>query len=121
MQQGLYEQIINKLISSKLEELNRDQFYINEVVVDKYEAAKIFSQYLSKVIEYALDLKKGENGIENQIALCNKVIKVLRDEIPAENFNENFLENGGKILSAVFSKKNFPHKDFEKYLKEIQE
>ncbi len=119
MQQGLYEQIINKLISSKLEELNRDQFYINEVVVDKYEAAKIFSQYLSKVIEYALDLKKGENGIENQIALCNKVIQVLRDEIPAENFNENFLENGGKILSAVFSKKNFPHKDFEKYLKEI--
>lgn len=119
MQQGLYEQIINKLIATKLEELDRNEFYVNKTVVDKYEAAKIFSQYLSKVIEYALNFKTGEHGIENQIALCNKVIKVLRDEIPSEDFNEDFLEDGGKILSAVFNKKNFPHSDFEKYLKEI--
>lgn len=119
MKQGLYEQIINKLIASKLEELDRNQFYINEVVVDKYEAAKIFSQYLANILEHALNLKKGDNEFENQIALCNKVIKVLRDEIPSQDFEENFLQDGGKILTAIFSKKNFPRSDFDNYLKEI--
>ncbi len=66
---GIYEQLINKLISSKLNDLDKDAFYIKETSIDKNEAARIFSQYLSEVIRFALNLISGDDSIEKQIEL----------------------------------------------------
>ena len=68
-QQGLYEQLINKLVSSKLNELNRSSFYIKQSTIDKNEASRVLSQYLVEVIQYALNQITGEESIEKQIAL----------------------------------------------------
>ena len=40
--QGLYEQLINKLISSKLKNIDRTIFYVKEVPIDKTEAFSLF-------------------------------------------------------------------------------
>ena len=76
-QEGLYEQLINKLVSSKLKGLDRNTFYIKESEIDKGEAARVLSQYLVEVIRFALNLISGDDSIEKQIELSNKIIFLL--------------------------------------------
>jgi superfamily II DNA or RNA helicase len=119
IQLGLYEQLINKLLSSKLDLLEKEKFFIKETIVDKEEAAKYLGRYLSSTIQYALNSLPKENCLEKQIELCNKIIYLIRDEINEKDFEENLLVTEGKILSAIFTKLNAPFSDFEKHLKEI--
>ncbi|HLP38355.1 DUF3427 domain-containing protein [Lacibacter sp.] len=119
MNQGLYEQLINKLVFSKLKDLDKSIFYIKETSIDKSEAARILSQYLSDVIRFALTLIAGEHSIEKQIEISNKIILLLQSEIKAETFDEDLIQTEGKILTAVFSKLDAGFVDFEKHLKEI--
>jgi len=119
MIEGLYEQLINKLIESKLKNIDKNVFYIQEAEIDKNEASKILSQYVSNVIRFALSLISGENSIEKQIELSNKIIGLLQSEIRSENFDEDLIEAKAKILTAVFSKVDLGVADFDKYLKQI--
>ncbi len=118
-QQGLYEQLINKLISSKLNDLDRNTFYIKESVIDKNEASRVLSQYLVEVIRFALNLVSGDDSIEKQIEISNKIILLLRTELKEEDFDEDLISTEAKILSAIFSKIDARFSDFEKHLKEI--
>ncbi len=119
IQQGLYEQLINKLISSKLNDLDRDAFYISDTPIDKNEAAGILSLYLCDVIRLALNLISGDESVEKQIELSNKIITLLRDELSKEEFDENLITTETRILSAIFSKIDARYSNFEKHLKEI--
>lgn len=118
-QQGLYEQLINKMILSKLHDLDRGSYYIKETEIDKYDAARLLSQYLTEVIHSALNLISGENSIENQIELSNKIISLLRTELKEENFDQDLISAKAKILSAIFKKLDANFSDFENHLKEI--
>ena len=73
-QNGIYEQLITKLVSSKINNLDKEKFYIKQNEIDKNEAARLFSQYLSEVIRFALNLITGDDSIEKQIELSNKII-----------------------------------------------
>ncbi|HET6556767.1 MAG TPA: DUF3427 domain-containing protein [Prolixibacteraceae bacterium] len=119
MQQGLYEQLINKLISSKLNEFNRDTYYIKKNPLDKTEASRILSQYLVNVIRFALNQVSGDDSIEKQISLSNKIIKLIRDELNDLEFDEDLIETEAKILSAILKKIDSGISDFDKHLKEI--
>ena len=48
MNQGIYEELITKLVSSKIMELNEKEFYIKKSIIDKEEAALLLSQHLAK-------------------------------------------------------------------------
>ena len=119
IQTGLYEQLINKLVSSKLNKLDKNTFFIKESPIDKSEASKVLSQYLIEIIRMALDLISGDDIIEKQIELSNNIIKLLRDELQEEEFDEDLIETQAKILSAIINKIDTGISDFEKYLKEI--
>ncbi|MCG3167896.1 MAG: UvrABC system protein B [Bacteroidia bacterium] len=119
IQQGLYEQLINKLISSKLKSLDRNTFYVKENALDKTEASKVLSQYLVEVIQVALNLISGDDSVEKQIEISNKIILLLRTELEDEDFDEDLIATEAKILSAIFSKIDASFSDFEKHLKEI--
>ena len=73
MIEGLYEQLINKLIYSKLKTLDRSVFYVKETPLDKSEAARVLSLYVTDVIRFALTLITGDNSIERQIEISNKI------------------------------------------------
>lgn len=118
-QEGLYEQLINKLVLSKLNDLDKNTFYIKETAIDKDEAARILSQYLSDVIRVALNLISSEDSVQKQIELSNKIIHLLQSELKGEDFDDDIIVAEAKILSAIFSKIDPRFTDFDRYLKEI--
>jgi len=117
--QGIYEQLINKLVSSKLNEIDKNQFYIQDYTLDKAEASQVLSRYLQDVMLIALNNIVGDNSLEQKIILCNKIISYLCEEFSNIEFEENLIDNQAKILSAIFSKKEFKYRDFDKHIKEI--
>lgn len=116
---GLYEQLITKLISNKLDELDKADFYIKKSSIDKSEASRILSSYLAEVFKLALNLITGEDAINKQIELTNKLIFILKNDLKNEDFSENLIETEGKLLYAIFSRIDASYANFEKHLKEI--
>lgn len=119
MQLGLYEQLINKLVLSQLDKLDRDKFYIKDEKIDKSEAAKIIGNYLGNIVRYALGLISGDDSVDRQIDLANKVIRLLKEELSFQDFDDDLINIEPKILSAVFSKIDAGFSDFEQHLKDI--
>lgn len=116
---GLYEQLINKLIANKLGLLSTDSFFIKSTQLDKEEAARYLSLYLSETIKFALNEIKDDDKTLKQIELSNKIIQLLIDELPGISLSDNLIDNEGKILDAVFSKLDAPFADFNNRIKEI--
>ncbi len=116
---GIYEQLVNQLISSKISQLSRDEFFIKESKIEKEEAAYFLSQYLLKIISFALNMITGENSIERQIKLSNEIIFLLQKELSEDEFEDDLIETNGRILNAIFSKIDADIVNYDNYLKEI--
>lgn len=119
MNQGIYEELVTKLVSSKLKEIDKDKFVFKSTNIDKAEAHQIFSTHLAKTIKYALHFVKGDNAIEKQIEIANKIILFLKEELKKEDFDEDLIDTEGKILKAIFSKIDAHFTDLDLHLKEI--
>lgn len=119
MNQGIYEELVTQLVSNKINELNKDYYYVNKSKIDKEEASIILSRHLSKTIKGALNLLKGEYQIEHQIEITNKIIQLLKTELNDNDFDKDLVESEGTILKAVFSKIDAHFSDFDLHLKEI--
>ncbi|MDB5014815.1 MAG: restriction endonuclease subunit, partial [Daejeonella sp.] len=116
---GLYEQLITKLLSNRLQSLDVNEFFVKSAVLDKEEAARYLSVYLSETIQFALNELKGDDKLIQQVDLSNKIIQLLIQELPKIDLTNNLLESDGKILQAVFSKLDSPYADFNDRLKQI--
>jgi superfamily II DNA or RNA helicase len=116
---GIYEQLITQLLSSKISQLNRDALFIKESKIEKEEAAYFLSQYLLKIISFALSMIVGENSIEKQIELSNKIILLLKNELNENEFEDDLIDARGRILNAIFSKIDANIVNFNSYVKEI--
>ena len=77
---GIYEQLINKLVTKKIEALDTNKFYYKKSDIEKSEASTILSQYLAKIISFALNQISGEDSIEKQIKLTNEIILLLKKD-----------------------------------------
>ena len=122
MNQGLYEELVTKLINYKINELDKDTFQIKKASIDKVEAAQLLSQHIGKVIRYALDnlpREKEIDLIDNQIRVSNKIIQFLKEELKKEEFEDDLIETEGKILKAIFTKVDAHFTDLDLHLKEI--
>ena len=119
MNQGLYEELVTKLINYKLNELDKDTFQVKKTPIDKAEAAQILSQHIGKTIRHAFTLIKGEDVLEAQIEIANKIILFLKEELKKEEFEDDLIETEGKILKAVFTKIDAHFTDLDLRLKEI--
>lgn len=118
METGLYEQLINRIVSQKLREIE-EQFYYKEANLDKEEAAQHLSLYLAGIIQYALKQIKDKDRPGKQIQIANKILNVLISEMPQLKLSGNLLETEGKLLEAVFPKLDFNHTDFKSYVDQI--
>ena len=74
MNQGLYEELVTKLINLKIDELDRNTFEVRKTSIDKAEAAQLLSQHIGKTIKHAFTLIRGEDILETQIEIANKFI-----------------------------------------------
>lgn len=121
MNQGIYEELITQLVSIKINELNKESYYINKSKIDKEEASVIISRHLSGTIKVALDLLKlkGDHQIEHQIEIANKIIHFLKTELNNNDFDGDLIESEGSILKAVFNKVDAHFSSLDLHLKEI--
>lgn len=119
MIEGIYEELVTQLVSQKLEGIDKELFFVNKSVLDKEEASSILAKHLSQTIKNALNYVKGENQIERQIDIANKIILFLKDELKKEEFNNDLIIIEGEILKAVFTKIDAHFSDFNLHLKEI--
>ena len=116
---GLYEQLINNLISNKLKSLDLETIYYKTTAIEKSEASNFLTQYISNFINHSLNSISGENSIETQINIINKIILLLQNEIEKQDFKDNLLDINTSILKAVIPKLDSHIKDFDTYIKEI--
>jgi len=119
MLEGIYEELVTKLVNHKIEELDKATFQIKKTDIDKSEAAQILSSHIGKSVRHALTLIKGDDILDTQIEIANKIIQFLKDEFKKEDFEEDLIETEGKILKAVFSKIDTHFSDLDLHLKEI--
>src|SRR5690606_19539365 len=119
MNQGIYEELITQLVSEKLKELDKDKFFLKKSLIDKEEASNILSTHLSKTLKYAFQLIKGENKVELQIEIANKIIRFLKEELNKQEFEDDLVNIGGKSREAVVSKADAHFSNLDLHLKEI--
>ena len=119
MNQGIYEELVTKLVSLKLGELEKDNFQVKTTSIDKAEAAQLLSHHISGTLKHALSLVKGDDILDKQIDIANKIILFLRTELKKEDFEDDLIETEGKILKAVFTKVDNHFTDLDLRLKEI--
>ncbi|WNH14299.1 DUF3427 domain-containing protein [Thalassobellus suaedae] len=118
MNQGIYEQLVTQLVSEKLKELDKDEFFLKKNLIHKEEASNVLSNHLSKTLKQAFDIL-GKNKVEQQILIANKIIKLLKVEIGKQDFNDDLVNIEGEILKAVFSKTDAHFSNLDLHLKEI--
>ena len=119
MNQGIYEELITQLVSEKLEEIDKDKFFLKKSSMGKEGASRILSKHLSKSLKHAFEIIKGENKIEQQIQIANKIIRLLKEELKKQEFEEDLVSIEGEILKAVFSKTDAHFSNLDLHLKEI--
>lgn len=111
MQQGLYEQIINKITSQQLAEMNTTGYDIGTERFDPEEARKMLANYISMVTRKALKYVREQHRDEQeavleQIRACNEIITTLKDSLGEEELNELYIDEQGEVLTYVYSKLN---------------
>jgi len=119
MNEGIYEELVTQLVRQKLASIDEKRFFINKSAIDKEEASSLLAKHLSQTIKNALNYVKGENQIEIQIEIANKIISFLKEEMKKEEFDNDLIAIEGEILKAVFSKVDAHFSDLNLHLKEI--
>jgi superfamily II DNA or RNA helicase len=119
MTEGIYEELVTKLVSQKLRAIDKEIFFINKSVLDKEEASSVLSKHLTQTIKTALNYVKSENQIDAQIEIANKIILFLKEELKNEEFENDLIAIEGEILKAVFTRIDAHYSDFDLHLKEI--
>jgi superfamily II DNA or RNA helicase len=119
LESGIYEQLITKLISNRLSLINKQSFFIKSSSVDKEEASRYLSSYLSALIKFVLDEVKDDDRVLKQVELSNKIIQLLIAELPKLELSDSLIDNEGKILQAIISKIDSPYADLNERVQQI--
>ena len=105
LKDGLYEQVINNKLDIELAECT-DKLSTT-ASIDKAEASKVLSKYLTEVVEKGLDNIIDNGGdISSQVELVNKIVSVIKDETNESDFSEMSVAERAEQLLSLFDKKN---------------
>lgn len=101
---GIYEQVINKLIATELEQT--DKFKRIEPI-DAAEASKVLAKYLTEIIEKALEsIRIHDEDIQNQVLLINKLIELIQAETGQSVFESLSVDERAQQLLALLDNTN---------------
>ncbi len=124
MELGIYETLITNSLQQKLNQLDKNQYYIvDNKKIDAEEASQFLGKHLSSVIMAALKMVKSTKEVtsivERQIEITNKILIFLSQEIEQYQFDHDLLDATGHILEGVFDKLNSDYVDLKLHLNEI--
>lgn len=105
LKNGLYEEVINKGLGEELDG-SQDKL-IKSAPIDKAEAAKILSKYITQVVERGLDNIVDNGGdIQSQIELANKIVSTIKAETRESDFESLSVDKRAEQLLALLDKTN---------------
>ena len=97
---GLYEQVINEELNGELTEVPEDRKAV--APIDRAEASKVLSQYLSDVIEKGLDNVLDNGGdISAQIELTNEIVRLIESTTKEADFAALGVDRRAEQLLAL--------------------
>ena len=103
LQNGLYEQVINKALDKDLSETEQ---LIQTASIDAAEAAKVLSKYIAELTEQQLlQLKDNGGDLKDQIQLANRMIRTLSEAESGEDGPVSVAERAEQLL-AVSDRQN---------------
>lgn len=94
---GLYEQVINKDITEKIDESSQ---LIDKRAIDDAEAPHIISNYLAEIIEKGLT-RLGNDNIETKLRLANKIVSAVTETTGDDEFDGMSIDNSAQQLLAI--------------------
>lgn len=106
LKHGLYEQVINKIISERLNALETSNKLIHKENIDEEESSTVLSQYLYGVIKKTLSYINEEDKLKKQIEISNKIIEFLKETTGDQNISEYLITEDAEMLLAVLDKVN---------------
>lgn len=106
LKNGLYEQVINNIISEEISEIDENNKLIQKEFIDEEESTQILTQYLSVVVKKGLSYYDKSNKIKKRIDLLNKIIKLIEKETGEESLSEELISEDAEILLAILNKIN---------------
>jgi superfamily II DNA or RNA helicase/HKD family nuclease len=78
---GLYEQVINRLLAGVLDAAPPNAYHVEDRPLDPGDSHSVLSQYLEGVIRDALSSIDSDDRVARQVALCNRLVRVLIEEV----------------------------------------
>ena len=99
---GLYEQVINKELSDKIDDSAQ---LIDRRNIDKAEAPQVLAGYLSEVIEKGLSRLAGDD-IEGQLGLANRIVSAVTELTGDDEFDGLSVDQRAEQLLAVANMQN---------------
>lgn len=106
LNKGLYEQVINRILSEKINNADDSKILVHKEGIDEEESSHILSQYLHGVIQRGLGYLEKTNRLNRQIELSNKIIKLIMEETKEECIAEELISDEARMLLAVLDKMN---------------
>lgn len=98
---GIYEQVINEYLQSKLSSLRPDQKPFKDTI-KHYDPQAILSRYIRTITENALRTAEDKNrSLADQIAICNGVISHLADKIDEKSLHQCKITGDAELLLAI--------------------
>ena len=126
LDQGLYEQIINKMFEEKLSNIDKERFYVGKRGLRNDEVSKLLSMYLSTIIETIFNNSfKDDDKIEasstssvsKSIDLANSIINKLVTDFNLDDGKQ--LSTQAQVLTAIIDKTQSNYPDLSQRLEEI--
>ena len=107
LKQGLYEQLINRMIGGEIKKAEEENMYVDVAPVDTGEASKVLSQYLTEIIEKGLDNVRDNGGsLADQIALVNRLVDAVKTETREDSFGDMSVDRQAEQLLALFDRQD---------------
>ena len=104
LQNGLYEQIINKGLDTELSTADK---LSQTAPIDNAEASKVLAKYVAEIVEKGLDNVKDNGGdLTNQIELVNQIVTTITNETKEADFDTLSVAERAEQLLALFDRQN---------------
>ena len=99
LQNGLYEQVINKGLE---EELSKSDQLKDIAPIDTAEAAKLLAKYIAEMTERGLlNLQDNGGDLQDQVALVNRMLQALQPDPDSFEDSNSLPERAEQLLALV--------------------
>ncbi len=105
MKRGLYDLVIDRRLDQQLERVDHDRVAVQRAKLDPGDSHAFLAQHLLGLLAASLRSVDGEQRLERQIELCNRIVELLAEQAPkAQLGKEQAIAVRAERLLAILDK-----------------